>query len=120
VYLGSGVSRVAVPGVLAARRAGAEVELAWLDRAPPSRPRLIGVPRARPRSTTVVVWRAASDAASGVARYRVRVDGRLVATTESTVATLPPLRRGRRLLTVAAVDRAGNAGRPARASVVVR
>jgi hypothetical protein len=120
IYLNSGANTVAVPGVLRVRRSGNELGLEWIDRGRPTKPRLFAVPKATRRSTTVVVWNAAADAGSGVAGYRVWIDGRLVTTTEQTLATLPPLRRGRHLLTVSAVDRAGNVGLPSRARLVVR
>jgi Gametolysin peptidase M11 len=120
IYLTSGASTVAVPGVLRVRRAHAELALEWTDRTRPTRPRLLAVPRATPRAPFELVWRGSGDAGSGVARYRVRVDGRLVATAELTVATVPGLRRGRHILTLAAVDRAGNISRVARRRIVVR
>jgi hypothetical protein len=120
IYLASGASTVAVRGVLRVRRSGSELRLDWNDNAGPTKPQLFAVPKPRRGSTTVVVWRPAGDAGSGVAGYRIRLDGRLLETTEQTIATLPSLRRGRHLLTVAAIDRAGNIGRPSRARLVVR
>ena len=120
IYLNSGENTVAVPGVLRIRRSGSELGLEWIDRGRPTKPRMFAVPKPTRGNTTVVVWHPATDAGSGVAGYRVRLDGRLVATTEQTVATLPPLRRGRHVLSVAAIDRAGNVGLPSRARLVVR
>ncbi len=120
VYLTAGEARVAVPGAFRVRRAAGKLEFAWIDRLRPSPPRLQLAPRPAAETPSVLFWRGAHDAGSGVARYQVRVDGRVVAITLRTSARLPGLARGRHLVAVTAVDRAGNPSRPARIGITAR
>jgi hypothetical protein len=120
-----------VPGAFAVtvrstEPARATVALRWTDRTRPSPPRIESAGR------TLVRWRAAAEAGSGVAAYEVSVDGRrprrVVATRfAGTVLIEAPrqlryarLPRGRHRVAVAAVDRAGNRSRPAVRTFVVR
>ena len=78
----------------------------WLDRTRPS------APRVRALDQTLLSWSRSSDAASGVAGYRVTIDGRLLATTTGTQTALPELHKGGHRAAVVAIDRAGNRSRP--------
>jgi Gametolysin peptidase M11 len=103
-YVARGIFRVT-------RTGGATFAFEWLDRRRPTVPRL-----GQPGSTLAgvpayVSWRPARDAYSGVAVYRVAVDGRHVATTSARGTLLPALARGRHRVAVTAVDRAGNRSR---------
>jgi hypothetical protein len=83
-----------------------QFRFAWLDRKRPS------MPRARALDHAWLSWGRSSDAGSGVALYRVSLDGRLLATTTTTGTALPTLAHGGHRVTVVAVDRAGNRSRP--------
>jgi hypothetical protein len=78
----------------------------WLDRTRPT------IPRARALDHAYISWRPSYDAGSGVANYRVTLDGKLVATTSQLGTALPALRDGGHRVVVVAVDRAGNRSRP--------
>jgi hypothetical protein len=119
----AGTFRLAVT-TLAAEQALVRFE--WLDRRAPSTPRV----RARQSGRRVVVsWSPARDAGSGVERYRLLVDGR-PARTIAAVRSLGrvdvpadlsvslALAAGRHSVAVRAVDRAGNEGAAAAATVV--
>jgi hypothetical protein len=86
---------------------------AWLDRKRPTRPRVRALDHA------YLAWSRSSDAGSGLAAYRVTVDGKLLATTTLTGAALPLLPHGRHRVSVVAVDRAGNRSRPGTVSLAV-
>ncbi|MFL5980548.1 MAG: hypothetical protein ACJ74R_02420 [Gaiellaceae bacterium] len=68
--------------------------------------------RARALDHAYLSWRPSSDAGSGIAQYRVTVDGKLLATTTGTGMALPSLADGGHRVAVVAVDRAGNRSRP--------
>jgi Gametolysin peptidase M11 len=85
----------------------------WLDKKRPS------MPRVRALDHTWLSWLRSSDAGSGVAGYRVSVDGRLLATTTGTGTALPALRKGGHRVAVVALDRAGNRSRPGTLSLNV-
>ena len=79
------------------------VRFRWLDRTRPTRPAL------RPGPCSALGWSRSRDAASGVARYDVRLGRRLVARVDDDFRFEPGAgvrRHGR--VTVVAVDRAGN------------
>jgi hypothetical protein len=78
----------------------------WLDRTRPTQPHLHGL------DETVLWWTPSIDRASGVAAYRVTLDGKALATTTQTRVTLPEL-SGTHRLAVVAVDFAGNRSRAA-------
>jgi hypothetical protein len=60
----------------------------------------------------VLSWSRSSDTDSGVAGYRITIDGRLFTTTTRLNTALPFLAEGGHRVTVVAVDRAGNHSRP--------
>ena len=110
----------AVPGafavtVVSATAARARLRFVWTDKTAPRAPENVetsGSTRRGP-STVEVVWDDAHDAGSGVARYEVRVDGERRRTVvprpgRENRASLPRLQAGRHVVTVVAVDRAGN------------
>lgn len=100
-----------------------ELRFAWTDRSRPSRP---ANPSARRSGRSVVVaWDPSHDRGSGVDRYEVRLNGRLAASVATdlragTHATVRAPRAGRHVVSLVAVDRAGNRSVAARRSVVVR
>ena len=121
----------AVPGAFAVtvrstEPARATVALRWTDSTRPSAPRIESAGR------SLVRWRAAADAGSGVGAYEVSVDGRRVRRVQAvqfagTVYLEAPrearyrrLGRGRHRVSVVAVDRAGNRSAAATRLVVVR
>jgi hypothetical protein len=85
----------------------------WLDRKRPS------TPRARALDHAWLSWSRSSDSGSGIAFYRVSLDGKLLATTADLGTALPTLGHGGHRVTVVAVDRAGNRSRPAVVSLNV-
>lgn len=96
----------------------------WTDRTAPSRVPVyspVGVVRTGPLD---VQWGRSRESGSGVARFEVRLDGRLRATVGAAsgqrVATLAKPRRGRHTITVVAVDRAGNRSKPGAVRFTVR
>jgi hypothetical protein len=103
VYIGQAHGRYVAPKVFSVTR---DFGFRWLDRTRPTAPRAHGL------DNSYVSWRPASDAGSGVAQYRVTLDGKLIATTFELGAALPPLAHGGHRVAVVAVDRAGNRSRP--------
>ncbi|MFL5946215.1 MAG: hypothetical protein ACJ74D_11090 [Gaiellaceae bacterium] len=103
IYLAQAPQRYVARGVFSITRAG---EFRWLDRRRPSRPLVHAL------DDTIVAWPRSADRDSGIANYRVLVDGRLFETTVQTNVTLPQL-TGTHRVSVFAVDRAGNRSRPA-------
>jgi hypothetical protein len=83
-----------------------QFEFRWLDRKRPT------MPRARALDHAVLSWSRSSDTDSGVAGYRITIDGRLFTTTTRLNTALPFLAEGGHRVTVVAVDRAGNHSRP--------
>jgi hypothetical protein len=57
-----------------------------------------------------VQWGRSRDEGSGLARYEIRLDGRTAGTTapDNRGLTLAKPKRGRHVVTVFAIDRAGN------------
>ncbi|MFL5946763.1 MAG: hypothetical protein ACJ74C_15170 [Gaiellaceae bacterium] len=96
-------NRFAVPKVFSVTSTFA---FKWLDRARPSPPRAHGL------DNSYISWRPSFDAGSGIAQYRVTLDGKLIATTTELGVALPSLQHGGHRVTVVAVDRAGNRSRP--------
>lgn len=122
VFLARGRESLSVPGLLRVRRSAAEgadarLELAWLDRRAPGRVRLTAAIAGPTPDAISLSWRTATEKESGVASYRVVVDGRVVATVTQRTAVVDGLRSGRHEVGVRAVDRAGNVGPPATATV---
>jgi ribosomal protein S18 acetylase RimI-like enzyme len=108
--------------VTSATMDGAEVRFRWTDRIRPAAPRLLR-PLRRGRRL-VVRWRRGVERGSGIAAHEVFLDGRHLARipaarssagflvrNDDRVTLRAP--RGRRRLTVVAIDRAGNRSRPA-------
>jgi hypothetical protein len=125
VLLARGRDSLSIPGLLRARRVAAEgnvarLELAWLDRQAPGRPRLTNVIAGPTPDAVSLYWGTAAEAGSGVAAYRVVVDGRVVATVTRRTAIADGLRPGRHEVGVRTVDRAGNVGPAATAVVHLR
>jgi hypothetical protein len=87
------------------------VEAVTLDRQAPRAPRGLTLVRLAP-GTATIRWTASSDA-SGIAGYRLTVDGRRLRLAPATERTLRSLPRGWHDIAVVAVDTAGNAGRAA-------
>jgi hypothetical protein len=83
-----------------------QFQFRWLDRKRPT------MPRARALDHAVLSWSRSSDTDSGVAGYRITIDGRLFTTTTRLNTALPFLAEGGHRVTVVAVDRAGNHSRP--------
>jgi Gametolysin peptidase M11 len=84
-----------------------QFEFRWLDRKPPT------MPRARALDHAVLSWSRSWDTGSGLAGYRITIDGKLFTTTTRLNTALPFLAEGGHRLTVVAFDRAGNRSRPA-------
>ena len=107
--------------VLAHSGTHVDVRFRWTDAARPSRPANLAVSRSG--RTLRIAWDPSHDRGSGVERYRVSLDGKLAVTLQSTflIGTLATMRvpRGRHVVTVVAVDRAGNVSPAARRPVRV-
>jgi hypothetical protein len=114
-----------VPGafeLIVAAHVGTRVDVAfrWTDATRPSRPANAFVSRSG-RSVRVM-WDASHDRGSGVDRYQALLDGRLIASVPNDFRT--PMQatagasRGRHVVTVVAVDRAGNRSPAARRTVL--
>jgi hypothetical protein len=100
-----------------------DVRFRWTDRTRPARPRGIDIER-RGRAIAVS-WEPSFDRGSGVERYQLSIDGRRAASVTSdfrvgTQAVVRAGRRGRHVVAVVAVDRAGNRSPAALRTVVVR
>jgi len=104
IYLARTTKRYAAPGVLSVTP---QFQFRWLDRKRPT------IPQARALDHAVLSWSRSSDAGSGIAGYRITIDGRLFAMTTRLNAALPLLPDGGHRLTVVAFDRAGNRSLPA-------
>ena len=102
IYLAQAPQRYVARGVFSVTRAGA---FRWLDKKRPTKP------QARALDQTVLWWSRSRDGDSGIAGYRVTIDGKAFATTTQTSVTLPQL-RGAHRISVVAIDRAGNRSRP--------
>jgi hypothetical protein len=110
VYVGRADERYIAPKLFSIGRDGV---FKWLDKQRPS------TPKVRALDQTVLSWSRSADAGSGVATYRVMLDGKLLTTTTQGSADLPALRDGGHRVTVVAVDRAGNRSRPGVANLTV-
>jgi Gametolysin peptidase M11 len=93
------------------------VRFRWLDRTPPGRV-AIAQPSAR-AGQVKLSWDASPDAGSGVAHYDITVDGRRAGSTSAQQLTVPAT-KGRHVVGVIAIDRAGNRGRATTRRFVVR
>jgi gametolysin peptidase M11 len=85
------------------------VRFAWTDAKRPTRPPLYS-PSAVVRGAVQVQWGRSRDDGSGLARYEVRLDGRTAGTTapDNRGVTLAKPKHGRHVVSVVAIDRAGN------------
>jgi hypothetical protein len=110
IFLARADERYRAPGVFTVTP---EFQFRWLDRERPTRPKV------RALDHTVLSWSRSSDAGSGVAGYRISIDGKLFETTEDISTTLPLLRDGSHRVVVVAFDRAGNRSRPGVVSLQV-
>jgi hypothetical protein len=96
------------------------LHFAWTDTTPPKRPTIV-FPGAHVRrwADTAVTWRDSNERGSGIAEYRMSIDGApSVSITQSiypelNAARIADLRRGTHTLSIVAIDRAGNHSRPA-------
>ena len=106
-----GVFRV---GVVAHEGTAVKLRFEWTDRTPPGRTDVYS-PVGTVRSRLDVQWGKAVDNGSGVSLYEVRLDGkvraRVGAASGQRRASIAKPKRGRHVVTVAAVDRAGNRGK---------
>jgi hypothetical protein len=109
--------RFSVQGAFAATvvRSGdsARLRFRWTDRTPPGAPPDVAVERAELGTGLRIGWGAARERGSGLAHYDVLVDGKRRARVAARVNTLNRLSlarpsAGRHVVTVVAVDRAGN------------
>jgi hypothetical protein len=103
VFLARAPARYAAKGVFSVTP---QFQFRWLDRKRPT------MPRARGLDNAVVSWSRSADAGSGVAAYRISIDGKLFTTTTTLRTALPFLDDGGHRITVVAFDRAGNRSRP--------
>jgi hypothetical protein len=102
VYIGAPSDRFVVAKIFSVTRA---FRFTWLDRTRPTQPHLHGL------DETVLWWTPSKDRASGIATYRVTVDGKQLTTTSETRIELPEL-HGIHRFAVVGIDRAGNRSRP--------
>jgi hypothetical protein len=102
VYIGAPDDRFAVARTFSVTR---RFRFRWLDRTRPTQPQLHGL------DETVLWWTPSKDRASGIATYRVTVDGKQLTTTSEPRIELPEL-HGIHRFAVVGVDRAGNRSRP--------
>ena len=110
VYLGQAEQRYVARGVFSVT---GEFKFTWLDKKRPS------TPRVRALDHAWLSWARSKDAGSGIAGYRVTLDGKPLPTLTDTGTALPALRKGGHRVTVVAVDRAGNRSRPGVANLNV-
>ena len=100
-----------------------DVRFAWTDTTAPRRVSIYS-PLKRLRTAKLdVEWSRAAESGSGIDRYEIRVDGKLRANIPGDAprqALLPRPKRGRHVVSVVAVDRAGNRGRAATSVFTVR
>jgi Gametolysin peptidase M11 len=99
------------------------VRFTWTDKTPPARVDIFAPVKKLQTRKLDVEWGRASESGSGIARYEVRVDGKLRATVAgdgARQALLPRPAKGRHTVSVVAVDRAGNRGRAATSTFSVR
>lgn len=119
------------PGAFALTVAGqlgdrAELQFAWTDATAPGPPALLEPARRVGRAGPLyVTWREPVERGSGVAYYEVRLDRRApvrvaASFAQSPVARLRKPAAGRHTVSVVAVDRAGNRGRPSSRRFLVR
>jgi hypothetical protein len=96
------------------------LRFAWTDKTPPKRPSIV-FPGTHVRrwTDTQVTWRDSNERGSGIAEYRMSIDGApAVSVTQSiypelNAARIADLPRGTHTISIVAVDRAGNRSRPA-------
>jgi hypothetical protein len=104
------------------RKAGSSGRLrfAWADRTAPRKP-AIEFPEAHVRrwANEAVTWHDSLERGSGIAEYRVSIDGAPAASVTQSIypelnaARIAGLPRGAHTVTIVAIDRAGNRSRPA-------
>ena len=96
------------------------LRFSWTDKTAPRKPAIV-FPGAHVRrwADTPVTWRDGTERGSGIAEYRVSIDGApAVSVTQSiypelNAARIADLRPGTHTITIVAVDRAGNRSQPA-------
>jgi Gametolysin peptidase M11 len=108
--------------IVVLRKAGSSYRLrfAWTDTKAPKRPAIV-FPGAHVRrwANTAVTWQDSTEQGSGIAEYRMSIDGApAVSITQSiypelNAARIADLRRGAHTITIVAIDRAGNRSLPA-------
>lgn len=104
IFLREVAGRYVVSGVFSVTP---QFEFRWLDRRRPT------MPRARALDHAVLSWSRSSDAGSGLAGYRITIDGKFFTTTTRLNTALPFFTDGGHRITVVAFDRAGNRSMPA-------
>ena len=110
IYVAQPQERFVAPGVFRVTR---DFRFTWLDKKRPT------MPQVRALDHAYLSWGRSRDGGSGVANYRVTVDGKLIGVTTQIGIALPVLRDGGHRVTVVALDRAGNRSRPGVASLNV-
>ena len=101
VYIGAPTKRFIARNLFSVTRG---FGFRWLDGKRPTQPSVHGLDQ------TVIWWSRSRDAGSGVAIYRVTLDGKPLMDTTETRITLPEL-QGTHRVAVVALDRAGNRSR---------
>lgn len=109
--------------VLAREGTTVKFRFEWTDRTPPGKTTVYS-PAGTVRSRLDVQWGKTTELGSGLAVYEVRLDGKVRARIDATggrrrTAIAKP-KRGRHVVTVAAIDRAGNRGKAGSTRFTVR
>jgi hypothetical protein len=102
IYISAPNNRFVAPNVFSVTRG---FSFTWLDCKRPTQPQVHGL------DETVIWWSRSRDTGSGIATYRVTLDGKPFTDTTEARITLPEL-HGTHRIAVVAVDRAGNRSRP--------
>jgi len=99
-----------------------DVRFRWTDTKAPGKPAIFS-PLGTVRSKLDIEWGRAVETGSGLASYVVLLDGKLrksLAADAPRQLVLPKPHRGKHVVAVVAVDRAGNRGRPGVSRITVR
>src|SRR5439155_25826882 len=95
-------------------RTHVDLRFRWTDTKPPGKPAIYS-PLGIVRSKLDIEWGRAAETGSGLARYFVLLDGKRRASLPADASRqllLPKPTRGRHVVAIVAVDRAGNRSRP--------
>ena len=99
-----------------------DVRFRWTDTKAPGKPAIFS-PLGTVRSKLDIEWGRAVETGSGLASYVVLLDGKVrksLAADAPRQLVLPKPHRGKHVVAVVAVDRAGNRGRPGVSRITVR